>query len=216
MGQTQQTQKTAKIALSIIVAIIFFATSSSYFIYGGLPIAGDVASWFAWALPFTTIIATIMMLRQKIVDVSRGSERARNSIIFLVSFAMMILITLMGSGTISSRMSTDNYLFFYNNFYKVGQVGIYSLVGITLVASCATLYRVRSPLTAFMTGLLILGFLTATPVGSMIHPFITEFGLNVNTNIGGSVDSAYWVCYSIATAAMFARVILGKEQLRPV
>jgi hypothetical protein len=202
--------KSQQIVISIIVGIVFFAASSSYFVYGGIPIAGDIAAWFGWALPFSTFVATIMMIRQKALDVSKGGQRGRFSAIFLVSFAIQILIGL------STSMSSDQYLFMYNNMYKVGQVGIYSMVGITLVASCATLYRVRSPLTAFMTGLLILGFLTATPLGSMIHPFITEFGLDVNTNIGGAVDSAYWVCYSIATAAMFARVLLGKEQLRPV
>jgi hypothetical protein len=205
-GTTQQ------IIISIVVAIVFFAASSSYFVYGGIPIAGDIAAWFGWALPFSTFVATIMMLRQKAVDISKGGQRARFSAIFLVSFAIQIIIGL----TTSPFMGSGEYLFMYNNMYKVGQVGIYSLVGLTLIASCATLYRVRSPLTAFMTFFLILGFLTATPVGSMIHPFITEFGLDVNTNIGGAVDSAYWVCYSIATAAMFARVLLGKEQLRPV
>jgi MFS family permease len=198
---------------TVIGLVIIFMIAQLYFESPGWAPAVSLRTAATQVMPIPSILMGIILLRKHARNVIRKSESLPYDITVLVAGIVMVVLGFV-TGWPPNPTQPD-LLSLYNNISVIGTMAVTSAIAISIMSPMIRIYRAKTWTMAFLIALSILGFMTYTPIGQMIHPWIPAAGDFVQSYISGAADSAFWISTYIGAIALVVRMILLKEKLKP-
>ena len=194
---------------TILGLIGMFIIASLYWMQPGWPFAVNLRNSVTLSLPWPTAIVSVLLIRRHVRNIMRKDSTLPYDIIVVASAIGMLLLGLI------SGPSDDTLQTLYANVNIIGTMSVTSAIAISILSPMIRIYRAKTWTMAFLIGLSILAFMTYSPVGEMIHPFIPKLGDFVQTYIAGASDSAFWISTYIGAIALVTRLTLINAKLKP-
>ena len=194
---------------TVLGLIAMFMISSLYFTNPGWPAAVTLRNAVTLSLPWPTGIVSILLIRRHVRNIMRNESTLPYDIIVVGSAIIMVILGGVGG------VGDETYATLYANINIIGTMAVISAISISIFSPMIRIYRAKTWTMAFLIGLSILAFMTYSPLGPMIHPWIPRAGDFVQTYISGASDSAFWISTYVGAIALVTRMILLKEKLKP-
>ena len=214
MAQTTQTtmdrvQRLFPLACTSVVIILDFLYR---FLKAGFVPTTWLITLLGLAAPFAVMIGFIILVQSYVRRIRR-----RQSITDTVG-SILFFITLIWTLVLTFTVGTSSELYDVTAdvLYAHAWQSTYMLSGLTLVMLTMRDLRPKNPLFAYMTFLVAISFMAATPLGDIIpggHFFI-DLTFWFLLNPGGVGSQIIWIGIYAMTLVLVLRILLGKETIR--
>lgn len=198
---------------TVIGLVIVFLIAQLYFESPGWGPAVSLRNAATLVMPIPLILMAIMLLRKHTRNIIRRASSLPYDITVVVSGIVMVVLGFVTGWPPNANQA--DLLVLYNNISVIGTMAVTSAIAISIMSPMIRIYRAKTWTMAFLIAISILGFMTYTPIGQMIHPWIPAAGDFVQSYISGAADSAFWISTYIGAIALVVRMILLKEKLKP-
>jgi hypothetical protein len=211
---SEQKKSVSELLISNIVPIIgivvLILVAITYFVKEPITAANVVRNVIGQSIAFVTILTTLTLLQRHTLNIIRKARGEwQYSAITVLSCLVMFVI-----GVIQTTRGATYTTIFWNTV-RVGTVAIVSAIAFSIIACMFRRVRVRSALSIYVIAIIVLSFLTFSPVGEMVFPPAVRFGELLSASIVGASDAAYWTACYIGAVALVARYIMLKEKFVP-
>lgn len=194
---------------TIIASITIIALAAHSFILGGIPEISFFNQIIIQAAPFTFWLNAYYTLRRQAFNISERGQEWYFSIVMILFTILVVAL-----GFYQTNLGYE-YQYLLEATTVVGVGGAFALSCLSSIAIWFRIFRRVTWRMAVMALFLIIGLLTGSPLGALIHPFIPQLGDSVSRSIVSAGNAAFEVTASLGLGALIARVFIGRETLTP-
>jgi hypothetical protein len=182
---------------------------SNYFVKGGLPGASDARLYLSYSIPFTLLIATSFLCILHFSRIRRMESGWYNSVVYWIVFVFMMV------DGFAFGVADEYFSFVYGTFADAGAAAIMGICSIGITLGYFRTYLARSPLRIAMIIFGLLAVSHGTGVMQFFAPWLVPLYIWEESFIVGQAEFGCWLAYHFGLVALAARVVMGREKLRP-
>lgn len=195
---------------TLVVVIIFFVVTLGYFIVEPIPAVSVIRNCFGYAVAFSFVVAVLAMLqRHALYVIKKVKGQWQYSLITILSTVLMFIL-----GAIETTRG-PHYAPVFIQISATGTIALVSCIAFSIIATMFRRLRARSPVSIFVTILVILSFVFFSPLGVMYFNPVVAFGEWFSKVISGAADAGFWAACYITGIIIVVRIILAKEKFSP-
>lgn len=194
---------------NILAVIILISVSATYFVKEPILFAMIIRDGIGTAIPFAFIISTFAMLQRHVTNIAKKiTAEIPYSIIILVTATVAFIL---GFPTGKTPIYSSLYL----NVAGTGSIALLSTIAFTVSATLVRRVQFKSWVSVYVLVIVVIAFLTFSPIGGMLFPPIVDFGNFLASYVSGAADGAYWAANYLGATVFVVRVIMLREKLTP-